>query len=294
MNKHRKNQPLVSVIMPVYNAGKFLVEAIESIRNQTYQNWELIAVNDCSTDDSWEILKRYAKKDKRIKVFKNKTKGYLAGSLNFALQKAKGKYFARMDADDISLPWRLEKQVEMLENNHNLVAVGGQEMIIDEEGNIIGEKFFPQDPKECYRKIFNYMVIQPPALMTRASVMKRLRYDTGIAKNDDIDMHFQLLQYGDFSNVDEFVLQYRKRGNSVTFSNVKGIFFMAAKVRLRAIWRYGYRPYWANLFVFLAEAVLVLLLPTKAVIWLFEFFRVRRKVTLPSPAPQPTPAGVVE
>ncbi len=285
--KFSKNQSLASVIMPVYNAGKFLVETIESIINQTYQNWELIAVDDCSTDNSWEVLQKYSQEDKRIRVFQNKTKRYLAGSLNFALQKTKGKYIARMDADDISLPWRLEKQVKILEKELQLVAVGGQEIIIDEEGNIIGEKFFPQDPKECYRKIFNYMVIQPPTLMARASVIKKLRYDIKIAKNDDIDMHFQLLQYGDFSNVSDFVLQYRKRESSVTFSNVKAIFFMAVKVRLRAIWRYNYQPYWLNLFLFLGEFFLVSLIPAKLIVWLFELFRVKKKNILVSSAPQP-------
>jgi hypothetical protein len=131
------------------------------------------------------------------------------------------------------------------------------------------------------------MVIQPPTLTARASVMKKLRYDTKIAKNDDIDMHFQLLQHGDFSNVDEFVLQYRKRSNSVTFSNVKRIFFMAARVRLRAIWHYGYRPYWTNLLLFLAETFLVSVLPIKAIVWLFELIRVRKQAAFPSPAPQP-------
>ncbi len=260
--------------MPVYNAGDFLVEAIESIRNQSYSNWELVVVDDCSTDNSWKILQELASKDKRIKVFKNRTKKYLSGSLNFALKKARGEYIARMDADDISLPWRFKKQIELLEENAQLVAVGGHEEIINETGEITGFKKFPVSPKECREVIINYMAIQPPVLMARAEVMKNLRYDTKMAKNDDIDLHFQLLQHGELGNVDDFIFQYRMRNDSLTHSKVKAVYFMALKVRLRAIFKYGYRP---NLFRFLLlpfETGLVALLPPELVMRLFELLRV--------------------
>src|ERR1035437_771680 len=96
-----KKQSLISVIMPVYNASEYLSKAIESILWQTHTNWELICVNDGSTDNSLSILKAFAKKDKRIKVFSNKTKRGIGYSLNKALKVTKGKFIARMDADDI-------------------------------------------------------------------------------------------------------------------------------------------------------------------------------------------------
>lgn len=260
--------------MPVYNAGNFLVEAIESIRNQSHSNWELIAVNDCSTDNSWEILKEFASKDKRIKVFKNKTKKYLSGSLNFALKKVQGEYIARMDADDISLPWRFQKQTELLGGNPNLVAVGGHEEIINEDGEIIGIKKFPIEPKTCREVMINYMATQPPVLMARAEVLKNLRYDTNLAKNDDIDIHFQLLQYGEFSNVDDIIFQYRKRNNSLTHSRAKDVYFMALKIRLRAISKYGYRPNLLRFLLLPLETCLIVLLPTKLILSLFELLRV--------------------
>lgn len=141
-----KNNPLVSIIMPVYNAGLFLVEAIESIINQTYENWELIIIDDASTDNSWKIIKRfknqYPKKIKVIRLKKNLNKG---GDVcaNIGFQKAKGRFIARMDSDDISHSNRLEKQVKFLLNNPDIFMLGSQAWVIDKNGEIIGEKNLP-------------------------------------------------------------------------------------------------------------------------------------------------------
>jgi len=115
----------VSIVMSVYNAQKYLDEAIESILNQTYSNFEFIIINDGSTDKSLEIIENYAKKDSRIIVINRENKG-LIYSLNEGIRKANGKYIARMDADDISLPQRLEKQVEFMEKNKNIGICGTQ------------------------------------------------------------------------------------------------------------------------------------------------------------------------
>ena len=114
------DQKLISVIMSVYNGEKYLVQAIDSILNQTYQNFEFIIIDDCSTDNSSHILQEYAQKDSRIKIIKKEKnigiKGFIK-NLNLGISLAKGKYIARMDADDISLPERFQKQVDFLENN---------------------------------------------------------------------------------------------------------------------------------------------------------------------------------
>ena len=111
--EERVNDPMVpdiSVIMSVYNGETYLEEAIESIRQQTFQNWELIVINDCSTDATTAILADVSHKDERIKVFTNECNLRLPTSLNKAITHSVGKYIARMDADDISFPDRLEKQ----------------------------------------------------------------------------------------------------------------------------------------------------------------------------------------
>ena len=109
--------PKISLIMSVYNGEDYLVEAIESVLNQTFKEFELIVINDCSTDSTGEILNRFAELDKRVKVHTNEVNLRLPSSLNKAITLAQGKYIARMDADDICLPERLEKQYNFMENN---------------------------------------------------------------------------------------------------------------------------------------------------------------------------------
>ncbi|EAJ7443814.1 glycosyltransferase family 2 protein, partial [Campylobacter jejuni] len=100
--------------MPCYNRQEYIVDAIESILNQTYSNFEFIIIDDCSTDNTYEIVKKYAENDKRIIVLKNEKNQGIVYALNRGFSIAKGKYIARMDDDDISLPNRLEKQVEYM------------------------------------------------------------------------------------------------------------------------------------------------------------------------------------
>ena len=107
--------PEISVIMSVYNGEEYLESAIESVMNQTFKDWELIVINDCSTDSTAEILDRLAKKDERIKVHPNEVNLRLPKSLNKAISLCSGKYIARMDADDICLPERFEKQYKFME-----------------------------------------------------------------------------------------------------------------------------------------------------------------------------------
>ena len=114
--------PLISIVMPVYNAESFLESAIFSILNQTHSNFEFIIIDDKSTDDSLMIIKKFQKKDSRIKLLNGDGKN-LVKALNKGIMKSKGKYIARMDSDDISLPKRLESQVKYIEK-YNLDICG--------------------------------------------------------------------------------------------------------------------------------------------------------------------------
>lgn len=270
------NKPLVSVIMPVYNAGDFLVEAIESILTQTVKDFEFLIIEDHSTDNSWEIIRKYQNKDRRIKAFRNKKRLGLVKSLNFLIPKTRGQYIARMDADDISLPARFVRQIEYLEAHPDIIACGGQEYIIDEKGNIIAEKYFPTDAKDCYNKLMNFMVIQPPLLMARGSIFRMLRYDNHIFRNDDITMHFKLISRGNFGNVDEIIFKYRKVDRSLTHINPKRVYFLALKARMNAILKEDFRPSLLNICLAFVETLVVLLIPGKLITPVFEYFRYRK------------------
>jgi len=267
------NKPIVSVIMPVLNARKYLVKSVNSILNQTEDNFEFLIIDDGSVDGSWEILRKFAKKDRRIKLFRNITNKGLVRSLNTLIPKTKGVFVARMDADDISVPNRLSKQIKFLNANPEIVACGGQEEIIDTRGRTIAEKYFPIESQTCRNMIMNVMVIQPPLLMARGNVMRKLRYDNHIFKNDDISIHFKLLQYGEFGNVDEVIFKYRRVPESLTHKHPKKVYFLALAVRLNAIFKYGFRPSGVNLLMAIPETILVGILPEQKIIEIFEMLR---------------------
>ncbi len=268
-------KPLISVIMPVYNAGDFLVEAIESIRWQTYKNWEMICIDDGSTDKSFKILKDFTKKDKRIKVIHSSENQGLAAALNKGLEKAKGAFIARMDADDISLPERFVKQLEFLLKNPRVIAVGSQSELIDEKGDFLGYKKFPCDSQKLYKMMLEMVSIQHPTLMTYAKIMKKYKYENHQTA-EDVSMFFKLLQNGDFGNTEEVLFQYRIRKNSNSLKDPKKTFFLTLKSRIKAVRKWGYKPNLKGILVNLAQLFLITVLPKEAILNLYEFLRFRK------------------
>lgn len=268
--KMKQKQKLISIIMPVRNGGRFLVEAIDSIRAQSYVNWEMIVVNDGSTDNTTEILADFSQKDNRIKVITNKKSAGIGASLNKALRQAQGHFVARMDGDDISLPNRLALQVDFLEKNKAIVAVGGQAEMIDDGGVTFAFKKFPTD-KKILRDMIMWMVpMQHPVMMVRASAYKKCHYDEKMSTAEDVDLMMQLLRFGEFGNVDEVVYRYRKADTSNGYHNVKKTFYLTLLSRLRGILQYGYKPSVKGVMLSLAQLGLVSLLPSKWVVRLYE------------------------
>ena len=137
--------PLISVILPTYNVEKYICEAIDSILNQSFSDFELIIVDDCSTDNTYSLCLEYASVDKRVKVFRNEENSKIEFSLNKALSLAKGYYVVRMDGDDISEPKRLEIMKGYLEDHPDIVLVGTSTITINAEGQEIGRTVFFDD-----------------------------------------------------------------------------------------------------------------------------------------------------
>jgi len=268
-----KKQPLISVIMPTYNASEYLSKAIESILWQTHTNWELICVNDGSTDNSLSMLKAFAKKDKRIKIYTNRTKRGIGYSLNKALKVTQGKFVARMDADDISLSDRLTKQLEFLNKNKEIVACGGQAEIIDSSDNIIAYKKFPTNPETLYKMIMKVIPLQHPLLMARSDVLKNYKYLENLSTAEDVDMLFYLLSRGKISNIDSVIYKYRKVTLSNGYHNVKKTFFITFLTRLNAILKYHYEPSFMGISISLFELAVVSILPSKLIVKVFEKIR---------------------
>jgi len=184
-----KKSPLVTVLLPVYNGEQYLREAIESIINQTYQDYEFLIINDGSTDNSLNCIKSY--QDERIRVINNDNNIGLVKTLNKGLNLAKGRYIARFDQDDISLPNRLKKQVEYLENHENISAVCSWMYTINSDGRKI------RDFRERIKNYGDFLGIillgrnplyHPAVMFNKDVVLKMNGYDTNYTRAEDFDL----------------------------------------------------------------------------------------------------------
>ncbi len=204
-----KKQPLVSVIMGIYNTADTLPRAIESILNQTYTNWELIMCDDASTDDTYDVAKQLADKYDNIKLVRNEKNSRLAYSLNQCLKLAQGEYVARMDADDISLPERFEKQVDFLNNHPEYAVVGCGIINFDEDGdrNILIAKECP--PVLNMKRGVPYI---HPSIMMRKEAYDALGgyyVSERTQKGQDLDLWFRFYAAGFRGyNLQEPLLKY--------------------------------------------------------------------------------------
>ena len=216
---------LISVILPVYNGEKYLKEAIESILNQTYTNFEFIIINDGSKDSSLEIIKEYEKEDERIIVISRENKGLIA-TLNEGIEKAKGKYIARMDQDDISLPQRLETQLKYMITN-NLDICGGNYLIIDQNSKTISTSEVPENFSEILLTMVSNVPFAHPSVMIKKFFLddKKLKYGINGYKNaEDLDLWINMYnKNAKFGNVREQIMKYRVIATSMSRTNHKKI-----------------------------------------------------------------------
>lgn len=207
-----QNNPKISVLLPVYNCELYIKEAIDSILNQTFSDFELLVIDDASTDKTVEIIKNYT--DNRIVLTqKPKNLGY-TDSLNYGLSSAKGEYIARMDGDDFSLPNRFEKQVAYLDSNLDVVLCGANYSIIDTD--IVNQ--LPENSDEIQIQFIRNNCIAHPVVMLRNSVLKEnnIIYDVTKEPAEDFDLWVRLLNYGKLYNIQEVLLNYRVHQKQVS------------------------------------------------------------------------------
>jgi len=203
--------------MPCYNAERFLKNAIESMLDQTFTDFEFIIIDDCSTDRSAAIVREYQKKDRRIQYHKNASNSGVAASLNAGIGMARGEYIARMDADDISLPERLERQVNHMKKNPSCVACGTDIILIDEKGGRIGSREYHYTSETIKKNIHRASCFAHPTVMLRRKTLteNNIFYSTGLRWVEDYDLWFRLSRYGQFANLKEYLLYYRLSPSSV-------------------------------------------------------------------------------
>lgn len=212
MNKEM-TKPLVSVVMCTYNTEKYIAEAIASILNQTYKNLEFIIWDDGSTDGTKAIVESF--KDERIRYFYHENTG-LGMALRMACEKATGKYIARMDSDDVSLPCRLEKEIDFLETNPDYVLVSSAVRYIDEKGLELG-RTFPCTKNDLLKKSLkeSSRIVHPMVMMTSFAYRKAGGY-IGIKAFEDQLFWGRLANHGKFANLTEVLGKYRIQSNSIS------------------------------------------------------------------------------
>ncbi len=234
--------PKISVIMSVYNgmplgpqsktrtaSSAYLKEAVESILTQTYRNFEFIIVDDASKDDTWRYLKSLH--DKRIKFIKNKKNLGLAASLNIALRQARGDFIARMDADDISKPNRLEVQLNFMEQNQDIDICGSFVKLIDNVGNIRGKIKKPVTDKEIKKELFWLTPLLHPTWFAKREVFEKLKgYDE---KWDYVEDFEFLTRAKDFkmANISKYLLLFRSQRQRRSQKSIEKIYKNSLKLR---------------------------------------------------------------
>ena len=222
--------PMISVIMSVYNGEKYLKESLESILRQTFTDFEFLIIDDSSTDKTSQILQRYQNKDKRVRVFTNQENLGLTKSLNILLRKTRGKYIARMDADDISLPDRLLKQYLFLEDHKNIFLVGTGVYNIDEEGSVLSISEPPTTWREVEERLPLGNCIYHPSIMFRN---KGYMYRDKFIYAQDYDFYLNALTKGEkLTNMSDHLVKYRVVKTSISNKNKEAQDFFAEQARL--------------------------------------------------------------
>jgi hypothetical protein len=194
------------------------------------------------------------------------------------MEKARGDFIARMDADDVALPTRLEQRLKYLLSHTDTVAVGGQCILINKKGRVIGDKVFPIGFSEIYKYSFTFCPAQQPALMfARLRLPKFFNlYDHGMTPVEDMELLFKLYKYGKVENLKEYVLMYRIHDTNSSLRSFKKSFFLTLLSRIRGVLLHGYRPTLSGLFFTIVQASVVFLLPQRLT---YLLYRMTRKIS---------------
>jgi len=213
--------PKVSVITITYNRAKYLPEAIESVLAQTFTDWELLIIDDCSTDNTREVAEKYTAKDSRIKYFRNDVNLKISKSRNKGLELAQGKYIAMLDSDDI---WcdieKLDRQYNFLENKPEYALIGGGVIVINETGKEIKRYLDPNGNKDLKKMILAKNPFAHSSVMySRRIALDLDGYDVGLPSAEDYDLWLRMGKKHKVANLRDYVLKYRVHGGNISVTD---------------------------------------------------------------------------
>lgn len=252
--------PKVSVVMPAYNAEQYIREAIESILHQTFSNFEFIIIDDGSTDGTPHIIQEYPQRDDRIILLENKKNIWVSITANRGMDIAKGEYIARMDADDISMLDRFEKQVAFLDNNTDIGILGSAINIVNVSGKPTRKKKYHLQDSIIKRNMYYQIPICQGTLMMRTSLIRKYWwYNSDFLLSEDDELYFRLSQYTQFANLSDILLHVRINPTSITKKNILQLETYTRKAKKMLVENYWYKATMFNkLLAFLKVKMYVL------------------------------------
>lgn len=211
--------PAISCVMPCYNREEYVAEAIESVLNQTFRDFEFIIIDDGSTDNTPEIIEEYAKNDNRIIFLQNEENKGISYSRNRANTVAKGKYIAVMDSDDISEPERFEKEIEYLENHEDIGIVGTQYFYFlgDDKNNGFFTHFETEDRQKRLKILYASPIAHATILMRKSIIDKyNIRYDSSYDGVEDYELWTRMIKITKFHSLSESLYRVRGHNNNIS------------------------------------------------------------------------------
>jgi len=222
MNKAMNNSYLVSIIVPVYNSEKFIYDTIKTVTDQTYENWELLLVDDYSTDKSAEIIKEYQQKDKRIKLFFNSKNSGPAISRNKGIEESRGRYIAFLDADDLWEPKKLEKQVAFMQEKDCPFSFTGYEFA-DKNGKPNGKKVYAPE-RLTYRQALRNTIISTITVMFDMQKLRKKDVYMPNVKSEDTACWWKVLKNIDQAyGMTEILSYYRRSAGSLSSNKLEAV-----------------------------------------------------------------------
>ena len=227
--------PKVSVLIPVYNAEAYVGASVQSILAQTYQNFELIVIDDGSTDGSCKVIQDWATQDDRIRFISRSNRG-MARTLNEMLGLAKGELIARLDADDLACPDRLQKQVAYMDAHCECGVLGSGVVNIDAEGDPLNVELFPTIHEEIEQRMLRGQggIIHPSTMLRRSVVVEHGGYSTNCPVVEDQELWLRLSLHTRLANLAEPLIQYRVHSGNMSFTGAREAGRRLADVLVRA------------------------------------------------------------
>lgn len=237
-----KNKPLISIILPVHNCSEYLKDCIKSLLSQSYKNIEILAIDDNSKDQSYKILRKFAKKDKRVKVSRNIKRYGIGITLNRLIKKTKGSFIAFMDAEDVSAKDRIKKQLFYLKSNPEVAAVGTQCFFVGKNEKKLGKSKFPQENENIYGSPLHGISMQFETVMINKNLLPKdvLKFNTNANPFIYSDIFLKILPYGKFANLKNFLHYHRNHPNEY-FKDLRRnpVSFIKLWIKSKALYNYN-------------------------------------------------------